>query len=94
MKKIWQYFLIDAVWNQYMMAIGEYGDVPDAFDSHQWKYQLYIFFFAITFISQIVYLNMIIAFMGDTFDKMMELKPIFALQQQMRILSFSRMIMG
>ena len=37
---------------------------------------------------------MIIAFMGDTFDKMMELKPIFALQQQMRILSFSRMIMG
>ena len=31
MKKIFPYFLIDAVWSQYMMALGELGDVPDAF---------------------------------------------------------------
>ena len=64
-----------------MMALGELGDVPDAFDEHPWKLRLYIVFGLITFISQIVYLNMIIAFMGDTFDQMMESKPVFALEK-------------
>ena len=45
-------------------------------------------------ITQLVYLNMIIAYMADTFDKMLEIKPILALQQQMRIMSLSRMIFG
>ena len=77
-----------------MMALGELGDIPDVFDSHPWKYQLYILFFLITLITQIVYLNMIIAFMSDTFDYMMELKPILALEQQMKIMSTSRMFFG
>ena len=77
-----------------MMALGELGDVPEAFDSHPWKYQLYTLFFLITLITQLVYLNMVIAFMADTFDKMLEIKPILALQQQMRIMSTSRMIFG
>ena len=37
---------------------------------------------------------MVIAFMADTFDKMLEIKPILALQQQMKIMSLSRMIFG
>ena len=77
-----------------MMALGELGDVPDAFDNHPWKYQLYALFFMITLITQLVYLNMVIAFMADTFDKMLEIKPILALQQQMKIMSTSRMIFG
>ena len=85
MKSIFPYFMIDAIWSQYMMALGELGDVPDAFDNHPWKYQLYALFFMITLITQLVYLNMVIAFMADTFDKMLEIKPILALQQQMKI---------
>ena len=37
---------------------------------------------------------MVIAFMADTFDKVLEIKPILALQQQMKIMSLSRMIFG
>lgn len=38
MKNIFPYFMIDAIWSQYMMALGELGDVPDAFDTHPWKF--------------------------------------------------------
>ena len=92
MSRIFPYFVIDAIWSQYMMALGELGAVPDVFDSHPWKYQLYLIFFLITLITQLIYLNMIIAFMADTFDYMMELKPVFAFKQQMRIMSTSRLI--
>ena len=71
-------FDFDAIWSQYMLAIGEIGDLPDAFDAFDndkfdrqeagWKFFLYILFFMTTFITQIVYLNMIIAYMSDTFD--------------------------
>ena len=77
-----------------MIALGELDDVPDAFDNHPWKYQLYALFFMITLITQLVYLNMVIAFMAYTFDKMLEIKSILALQHQMKIISLSRMIFG
>ena len=103
MKSIF-FFDFDAIWSQYMLAIGEIGDLPDAFDAFNddgfdrqekgWKVFLYILFFLITFITQIVYLNMIIAYMSDTFDYMMEQRPILALQQQMQIMSISRMLFG
>ena len=48
---IWNYFLLDAFWTQYMQALGEYGDAPANFDEHQWKYYLYVLFFVITFIT-------------------------------------------
>ena len=77
MKSIF-FFDFDAIWSQYMLAIGEIGDLPDAFDAFDndkfdrqeagWKFFLYILFFMTTFITQIVYLNMIIAYMSDTFD--------------------------
>ena len=91
MKSIW-FFDFDAIVSQYMLAIGEIGDLPDAFDAFDndyidnerqeknWKILLYILFLLITFITQIVYLNMIIAYMSDTFDFMMEQRPILALQ--------------
>lgn len=37
---------------------------------------------------------MIIAYMSDTFDNMMEQRPILALQQQMQIMSISRILFG
>ena len=77
-----------------MMALEERGDAPYVYESHPWKYVLYPVFFFITLFTQIVYLNMIIAFMADTFERMNESKSKLALQQQMRIMATSRMIFG
>ena len=48
MERVFPYFLLDAIWSQYMMALEERGDAPDVYDSHPWKYVLYIIFFLIT----------------------------------------------
>ena len=37
MKSIF-FFDFDAIWNQYMLAIGEIGDLPDAFDAFDNEY--------------------------------------------------------
>ena len=72
---------MDALWNQYMLSIGDAGDMPNAFDENPLKHGLYFLFFMTTFMTQIVFLNMIIAVMGDTFDRMMEIKPVLSVRQ-------------
>ena len=74
------YFLFDALWNAYMSSLGEYGDQPAAFNNHPQKHGLYFLFGVTTFFTQIVFLNMIIAQMSDTFEKLHEQKPKIALQ--------------
>ena len=51
MEQVFQYFLVDAIWSQYIMALSEPGEIPERFDPHPWKYALYILFFCITFLS-------------------------------------------
>lgn len=45
------------------------------------------FFVATTFITQITFLNMLIAIMGDTFDRVSEVKEQSALSEKIAILS-------
>ena len=63
-----------------MLSIGDAGDMPDAFDENPMKHGLYFLFLLTTFLTQIVFLNMIIAVMGDTFDRMMAMKPVLSLK--------------
>ena len=63
-----------------MLTLGEYGDAPGVFDQHEFKYGLYILFFITTFMTQIIFLNMIIALMSDTFEKMMDYKHLYVLK--------------
>ena len=68
-----------------MLSLGEfstdnYGE--DAKDSLVW-----IVFILTTFITQITFLNMLIAIMGDTFARVSEVKEQSALQEKIKILS-------
>ena len=53
-----------------MLALGDFG--LDNFGSHPQAILAYLFFIAATFISQLTMLNMLIAIMGDSFDKVIE----------------------
>ena len=47
-----------------------------------------------TFISQITFLNMLIAIMGDTFDRVMEQKPTYSLKNKLMLMASMKSIIG
>jgi len=63
-------FIIDVIYNQYMLSLGEFA--MDGFDDHPQSWAAYVFFLAATFVTQITFLNMLIAIMGDTFGRVIE----------------------
>ncbi len=48
---------------------------------------IYVFFFLATFVSLITMLNMLIAIMGDTFDRMMENKDSNAVRSKLELVA-------
>ena len=76
---------LNAFYNQYMLALGDfdYGN----FESGPQTYLCYLLFLSATFFTQITFLNMLIALMGDTFAKVMEQKEQFGLQTKLQIMS-------
>ena len=40
---------MDSFWSMYMFALGDTGEAPDVYDTHEFKYELYFLFFFITF---------------------------------------------
>jgi len=58
---------IDSTLNQYMLMLGEFN--MDGFENHANHAICYSVFILSTFITQITFLNMLIAIMGDTFDR-------------------------
>ena len=70
--------------NQYKIVIGDYNyanfkDKPQA-------EMCYIFFIFSTFISQVTMLNMLIAIMGDTFERVIENKDVNATKSKLDLL--------
>ena len=59
--------ILDSTLNQYMLMLGEF--VLDGFANHGFLAICYLIFILSTFITQITFLNMLIAIMGDTFDR-------------------------
>ena len=53
-----------------MLALGEF--VMDGFKEHPQMFLVYIFFLGATFLTQITFLNMLIAIMGDTYGRVKE----------------------
>ena len=68
-----------------MLALGDfdYGN----YENGPQTYLCYILFLIATFMTQITFLNMLIALMGDTFAKVMEQKEQFGLQTKLQIMS-------
>ena len=54
----------------------------------------WILFVATTFVTQITFLNMLIAIMGDTFARVSEVKDQAALQEKIKILADFVIIVG
>lgn len=71
--------------NQYLLALGEF----DALDSYDGVDQVacWVFFLMATFITQITFLNMLIAVMGDTYAKVTETKDQNALSEKVSIMA-------
>ena len=59
--------MIDSTLNQYLLMLGEFD--LDGFENHANLTICYMIFILSTFITQITFLNMLIAIMGDTFDR-------------------------
>ena len=64
--------LLDATTNQYILTIGSY-DLSN-FKAEGKDMMIYVLFIIATFITQITFLNMLIAIMGDTFDRVSEIQ--------------------
>lgn len=67
-------WILNAFYNQYMLSLGEFN--LDSFANGPQTYMCYFFFIMATFLTQITFLNMLIALMGDTFDRVIELRPV------------------
>ena len=71
--------------NNYITAIGDYE--TDGFKTDGGDVIIWILFIMATFISQVTFLNMLIAIMGDTFDRVSEVKEQSALAEKINILA-------
>lgn len=76
---------VDMLVNQYMLSLGEFNyenfaDQPNAAFC-------FGFFIASTFITQLVMLNMLIAIMGDTFERVIENRDVNATKTKLELMS-------
>ena len=75
-------FLFNPFFSQYKMMLGEFDTemYDDLFPVH--KALCYIIFIISTLVVQIVFLNMLIAIMGDTYGREIELKHVHSVRNQ------------
>ena len=76
-------WFFDMLIGQLMLALGDWGSTRRNFQEGPQATMIYIFFILGTFISLVTMLNMLIAIMGDTFDRMMENKDINAVKSKL-----------
>ena len=81
-------WVLDALMNQYMLSLGEFGSLMENSASESIETELIMaFFFMATFFVQITMLNMLIAIMGDSFDYSMENRERLDVMTKLEILS-------
>ena len=57
------------------------------FEEHDGKAIVYVLYLAAMVISNVTFLNMLIAIMGDTFDRVIDQRPTYSLKNQIMILA-------
>lgn len=65
--------------------LGEFN--MDGFEMHPNSAECYLLFVFTTFITQITFLNMLIAIMGDTFDKVIDQRPTYSLKNKLMLMA-------
>ena len=84
-QNIFGHFLVDSIINQYLLMLGEFH--MDGFKNHVNSALCYVFFISTTIISQITFLNMLIAIMGDTFDRVIDQRPTYSLKNKLMLMA-------
>ena len=84
--------IIDATLNQYMLVLGEFN--MDGFKNHVNNGICYMIFLGSTFITQITFLNMLIAIMGDTFDRVISQRPTYSLKNKLKLMADMKSIIN
>ena len=85
MPEVSNLWVLDAFQNQYELSLGEY-QLESYEEAESRRLMLYVLFFASTFLIQIMFLNMLIAIMGDAFDQATENKENNATITKVRIM--------
>ena len=80
-------WFFDMLIDQYLLALGEWGNTRGNIAEGPQTRLIYVFFLLATFISLVTMLNMLIAIMGDTFDRMMENKDINAVRSKLELVA-------
>ena len=77
-------WFFNSFYNQYMLSLGEFA--MDGFGDSPQVILCYVLFLLATFITQITFLNMLVAIMGDSYSKVMEAKDRYGLQTRIDIM--------
>ena len=77
--------IVDSTLNQYLLMLGEFD--LDGFENHAYLAICYFIFILSTFITQITFLNMLIAIMGDTFDRVISQRPTYSLKNKLKLMA-------
>lgn len=75
--------VLDSVLNQYLLGLGEF--TLDSYPSNGIKYMVWFYFVLATIITNINFLNVLIAIISDTYAKITEAKACYALMQRTEI---------
>ena len=71
--------MIDALVNQYLLCFGDFSHI--FFRNKATENMLWLLFLASLFISQLTFMNMIIAIMGDSFARVTENRRQYAMME-------------
>ena len=75
----------NSIFNQYLIGLGDFDIENYELLQHDWF--VWVLFIFMTFLTQIVFLNMLIAIMGNTYAKEMEFRDQSALKEKIDIIS-------
>ena len=87
---VFEHFIVDSTLNQYLLMLGEFQ--IDGFESNINRNICYIIFILSTIFSNITLLNMLIALMGDTFDRVQEKRSMLEIKSKISQLANMRRI--
>ena len=77
--------ILDSIFQQYLLSLGEV--YSDNYKMNREDWYIWALLIIMTAITQIVFLNMLVAIMGDTFSKVMERQKEYALKEKIGIIA-------
>ena len=85
--KVFGFWLLDAIYNQYLLSLGEFGGLLESAELGAQEKLVILFFWVTTFFTMLTMLNMLIAIMGDSFAEATENADTYDVMTKFEILS-------